>query len=248
MTGSPFDAAEDGATDRDDAGGADAGWLLIAFLMSLAGLVVLILALAGRIVVPLEAPSLAPSRGWDGWPAVWRAMWESANAGLIVIGAGIMLGLLWKKRHDEPARVPRLGVALTVGPVVARLLVAAVRQRRSHRIQGIVRTFRNSRAREDLTILGAVAGRMWRSSRPLPSVPGVVTVVLIDTLLVVGARVLLGSRYPDDILAGIVGGTGALTLFAWSRSPGSRVPEPATETQTADVGEALATEPVRSSS
>jgi hypothetical protein len=159
-----------------------------------------------------------------------------------------MLGLLWKKRHDEPARMARLGVALTVGPVVARVLAAHVRHRGSHRIQGIVRTFRNSRAHEDLTILRVMAAWMWRSSRPLPSVPGVVTVVVIDALLVVGARVLLGSRFPDDILAGIVGGTCALTLFAWSRSPVSRVPEPATETQTADVGEALAAEPVRSSS
>ena len=248
MTGSPFDAADDGATDGVDAGRADAGWLLIAFLMILAGFVVLALALAGRMVVPLEEPSLAPTRGWDGWPAVWRAMWGSANAGLIVLGAGIMLGLLWKKRHAEPARVPRLGVAVTVGRGVATLLVARLHHRSSHRIEGIVRAFRNSRAREDLTILLAVAGRMWHSSRPLPSVPGVVTVVVIDALLVVGARALLGSHYPDDILAGIVGGTGALTLFAWFRSPVNRVPEPATETQTADSPETVAADPISTSS
>jgi hypothetical protein len=139
-------------------------------------------------------------------------------------------------------------MALTLGRVVTGLLAAHVRHRAGHRMEGIVRTFRHSRAREDLIILVALAGRMWRSSRPLPSVPGVVTVVVIDALLVVGARALLGSRYPDDIIAGIVGGTGALTLFAWFRSPVSRVPEPATEMQTAEAGEALAAEPVRSSS
>lgn len=234
MTGSPCDGADDGGSDRTTdhglAGQPDAGWLLIAALMSLAGFVVLTVALASRIVLPVERPSLAPARGWDGWPAVWRAMWETANASLVVIGVGIALGLLWMERRPEPVRVPKRLVAVTAAREWVRRLVARPARQ----------------ALRGLTLTRSKAARAWHGSRALPFALGFVALVGVDLLLVVVARVALDSHYPGDILAGILGGTAALTLYTWSTSPVGRPSQAAAGAAMSEPHEALAPESVTS--
>ena len=224
MTGSPGDGADHRAADPEPATKADAGWLLIASLMSLAGFVVLTVALASRIVVPFDRPSLVPERGWDGWPAVWRAIWESANPSLIVIGVGIGLALLWMNRRPEPLLVRRMPAAVTAAREWVRQLVARP----------------SSRALGNLTLLGSKAVRAWHGSRALPFALGFVVLVGVDLLLVVLARVALDTHYPGDILAGILGGTAALTLYTWSTNPVGPVPPPAAGAGTSELREALA--------
>jgi hypothetical protein len=247
MTGSPGDGADhradDRANDRTDdrmadlepAGHGDAGWLLIASLMSFAGFVVLTVALASRIVLPFDRPSLVPDRGWDGWPAVWRAIWGSANASLVIIGVGIGLALFWMNRRPEPVLVPRTLAAVAAARLAGMRLVA--------RLQAHLRSTGLGPA-GGLTILRSVARRAWHGSQPLSFVLGVLLIVAVDVLLVVAARIALDTHYPGDILAGIMGGTAALTLYTWLTSPGAQVQQPAAEMDTTELSEALEAEPV----
>jgi hypothetical protein len=74
---------------------------------------------------------------------------------------------------------------------------------------------------------------------------GVLLLVAVDVLVVVAARIALDTRYPGDIMAGILACTVALTLFAWFTSPGGRVQQPAAGTHPTDLDEALEAESVR---
>ena len=94
---------------------------------------------------------------------------------------------------------------------------------------------------EVLTILGSIALRSWRSSRPLlaPSWP-VVPLVTIEVVLVGIARLALNEHYPTDVLGGFLGGIGALGLYAWLTRPGGWAHQPAADSPEAraahDVG------------
>jgi membrane-associated phospholipid phosphatase len=74
---------------------------------------------------------------------------------------------------------------------------------------------------EALTILGIITIRGWRSSRPLAGRVAFTVVVIVWVIFVGLARMALNAHYPSDVLGGVLGGIGALSLYAWLTRPGA---------------------------
>lgn len=221
MTRIPGDAAADRAADKPRAGQGYIGWLILA-LLALGGFVLLTVAVASMVVIPFDQPLLALARSWNGLPDVWHAISESANIPLIVIGFGMILWLFWTKRHREAVLVLLLLAAVTAGSEGVKQLVGRPRPSGTgDGIPGVVYSYPSGHVLEALTILGILALRSWRSSRPLPLRLAVVIVVTIDVVLVGVARLALNAHYPSDVLAGLLGGIGALSLYAWLTRAGA---------------------------
>lgn len=213
-------AADDRAADHSRARYSDAGLLIIA-LLSFVGFVILTLAVARSVVFPFDQPLLALARAWDGLPAVWQAVSQSANIPLIVIGLGFVLWLFLTKRRREAVLVILMLVAVTAGSEGIKQLVARPRPSGTgDGIPGVVYSYPSGHVLEVLTILGSITLRSWRSSRPRMFRLVLVILVTLEVVLVGIARLALNEHFPTDVLAGFLGGIGALALYGWLTRPG----------------------------
>jgi undecaprenyl-diphosphatase len=206
------------ATAADTAG---VGWLLLA-LLGLGGFAALTVAVANGVILPFDQPLLAWARGWQQWADVWRLISESANIPLIVIGFGVVAWLFVTKRRREALIVFLMLAAITAGSEGVKQLVARPRPEGTDpAIPGVVFSYPSGHVLEALTIFGIIAINCWRSAWPRAARLAVVAAVVIDALLVGVARMALNAHYPSDVLAGLLGGMGALGLYGWLTRPGA---------------------------
>jgi undecaprenyl-diphosphatase len=232
VTGLPRPAAGDPAADHPKTGKADAGWLVIA-LVSLASFVALTLAVASKVVFPFDLPLLTVAHGWDGYPDVWKAISETANIPLIVIGLGLVVWLFLTRRRREALLVLLMLAAVTAGSEGVKQLTLRPRPETGTAagIPGVVYSYPSGHVLEALTILGFVALRFWRSAVALALRLAVAVLVVIDVVLVGIARLALNAHYPTDVLAGVLGAMGALGLYAWLTRPGAWADKPPADAQ-----------------
>jgi undecaprenyl-diphosphatase len=152
---------------------------------------------------------------------VWRALSESANIPLVVIGLGMVVWLVAKKRRREALIVLVMLAAVTLGSEGVKQLVARPRPPGTDpAIPGVVYGYPSGHVLEALTILGIIAIRSWRSSRSLAARLVILALVTLWVLLVGAARMALNAHYPSDVLGGLLGGGGALGLYGWFTRPG----------------------------
>lgn len=234
------------ATHTDSAGShpsaRDGGLMLLLALLSLAGFIGLTLVVAGGIVIPFDAPLLALGRSWDGSPTIWHLISETANIPLIVIGFVFVAWLFLTRRHREAVLVLLMLAAVTAGSEGVKLLLARPRPAgNGDGIPGVVYSYPSGHVLEALTILGFVAVRSWRSSRPRILRTTVVILVAIEVTLVGIARIALAEHYPSDVLAGVLGGAGVLALYAWLTRSGAWADRTAGDSQTGPVTEKVDT-------
>src|SRR2546425_11230411 len=88
------EAHDDRAGEQSRSSPAYAAWLFIA-VAALVGFVLLSVAVASQAVFPFDQSLLAIARSWDGNPVIWKAVSETANIPLIIIGFGLMAWLFW---------------------------------------------------------------------------------------------------------------------------------------------------------
>ena len=192
------------------------------------GLAVLTLAVADRVSVPFDRPLLSFFHTWDGSPDLWRAMSETANIPLIVIGLGFVAWLFVTKRRREALLVLVMLAAVTAGSEAIKQVTLRPRPAAgtASGIPGVIYSYPSGHVLEALTILGFIAIRVWRTARALVLRLGVVIAVVVEVVLVGIARMALGAHYPTDVLAGILGALGALGLYAWFIRPGAWADKP----------------------
>jgi len=221
-------ARDDRAMDREGGGRSHAGLLVIA-LLSFAGFILLTVAVARSVVFPFDQPLLNLIHGWDGAPVIWNTISQGANIPLIVIGLGFVLWLFFTNRRREALVVVLMLVAVTAGSEGVKQLIGRPRPSgNGDGIPGVVYSYPSGHVLEVLTILGAIAIRGWRSSKRLALRTALVLLVALDVVLVAIARVALAEHYPTDILAGFLGGIGALAVYGlltrsdgWARQTGA---------------------------
>jgi undecaprenyl-diphosphatase len=212
---------DDRAADQAHSGQANAAWLFMA-VAALIGFVLLTVAVASHAVFPFDQSVLTFARSFDGTPVIWQAVSETANIPLIIIGFGLIAWLFWKKRLREALLVFLMLAAVTAGSEGVKQLVGRPRPSgNGDGIPGVVYSYPSGHVLEVLTILGIVAVRTWRSSRPLLLRLVVPILVVFEALLVGFGRMALNAHYPTDVLAGLLGGTAALGLYIWFTRPGA---------------------------
>jgi undecaprenyl-diphosphatase len=219
----PVKPGSGGAGDvaRSSDGRANGRTLAIA-LLSLVAFILLTVAVAGRFAMPFDPPILAFARTLDGLPDIWRGLSESANIPLVVIGLGMVLWLVVTHRRREALVVLIMLAAVTLGSEGIKELVARPRPSGTDPgVPGVVYSYPSGHTLEALTILGIITIRGWRSSRPLARRVAFTVIVIIWVVLVGLARMALNAHYPSDVLAGALGGIGALSLYAWLTRPGA---------------------------
>ena len=124
--------------------------------------------------------------------------------------------LFLTRRHREAVLVLLMLAAVTAGSEGVKQLLARPRPSGTgDGIPGVVYSYPSGHVLEALTILGFVAVRSWRSSRPRILRTTLVILVAIEVTLVGIARIALNEHYPSDVLAGLLGGIGVLALYAW---------------------------------
>jgi len=206
---------------------ANAVWLVVG-LLALVGLVMLTLAIWARFVFPFDRPLLAIAHGWPVNANVWKVLSETANIPLIVIAVGYIAWLFFTKRHREALLVLLLFAAVTAGSEGIKQLTLRPRPEAGTAagIPGVPYSYPSGHVLEALTILGSVAVRIWRSTLALVIRLAGSILVTIEVVMVAVARMALDAHYPTDILAGILGGIGALGLYVWFTRPGSWADRP----------------------
>ena len=209
---------------------ADSRWLFLA-LASLAALLALTIAVAIKVVLFFDQPILSIAHTWDGNPDIWKAVSETANIPLIVIGLGFVAWLFVTKRRREALLVLVILAAVTAGSEVVKQLTLRPRPEAgtASGIPGVAYSYPSGHVLESLTILGFIALRLWRSAVALVLRVGVAILVIVEVVLVGIARMALGAHYPSDVLAGVLGALGALGLYAWFTRPGAWADEPTTK-------------------
>ncbi|HEY6058103.1 MAG TPA: phosphatase PAP2 family protein [Candidatus Limnocylindrales bacterium] len=223
---STADAAHGRAADESRTTSREMGWVLIA-VVSLVGFVGLTVAMALKVVFPFDQSLLATARSLDGWSGAWQVLSQSANIPLIVIGLGLVAWLFLAKRRREALLVFLVLVAVTAGSEGVKQLVGRPRpEGNGERIPGVVYSYPSGHTLEVLSILGIAAVRFWRSSRPRWLRLGFAVLVAIEVLLVGLARIALNEHFPTDVLAGLLGGTGAVAIYAWFARPGGWADHP----------------------
>jgi undecaprenyl-diphosphatase len=214
-------AHDDRAAERSASGQGNAAALLIA-VGALIGFVLLTVAVASQTAFPFDQSLLAFARGWDGNPIIWKAVSETANIPLIVIGFGLVGWLFFTGRRREALLVFLMLAAVTAGSEGVKQLVGRPRPSgNGDGIPGVVYSYPSGHVLEVLTILGIVAVRTWRSSRPLLLRVALPILIVFEALLVGFARMALNAHYPTDVLAGLLGGVAALGLYIWFTRPGA---------------------------
>lgn len=205
----------------------DARWLVLAGV-SLAGLVALTVAVAVKVVFFFDQPLLTLAHTWDGNPDIWKAISETANIPLIIIGLGFVAWLFLTKRRREALLVLVMLAAVTAGSEAIKQITLRPRPEAgtASGIPGVVYSYPSGHVLEALTILGFVALRLWRSAVALVLRLGVAILVVVEVVLVGIARLALGAHYPTDILAGVLGALGVLGLYAWLTRPGAWAGKP----------------------
>jgi undecaprenyl-diphosphatase len=208
----------------------DVIWLIIG-LVGVAGFALLTYAIWAHVVFPFDKPLLTIAHSWDGSPFLWKAISETANIPLIVIGLGLVLWLYVKKRRREALLVFLMLAAVTAGSEGAKQLTLRPRPDTGTAagIPGVVYSYPSGHVLEALTILGFVALRIWRYARSAALRYAVAIAASIDVVAVGVARMALNAHYPTDILAGVLGGFGALGLYAWLTRPGAWADKPPQE-------------------
>jgi undecaprenyl-diphosphatase len=208
-------------------GEANAIWLIIG-LVALVGLVLLTLAIWAKVVFPFDTSWLAIAHSWPVNPNVWKALSETANIPLIVIAVGYIVWLFVTKQRREALIVLLLFAAVTAGSEGIKQLTLRPRPEAGTAagIPGVPYSYPSGHVLEALTILGSVAVRIWRSGLAFVIRLAAPIVVSIEVVLVSGARMALNAHYPTDILAGILGGIGALGLYVWFTRPGAWADRP----------------------
>ena len=210
-----------GAAEQAQSSQGSAASLFIA-VAALIGFVLLTVAVASHFVFPFDQSLLAFARGFDGNPVIWQVVSETANIPLIVIGFGLIAWLFWKKRHREALLVFLMLAAVTAGSEGVKQLTLRPRPSgNGDGIPGVVYSYPSGHVLEALTILGIVAIRTWRSSRPLLLRLLVPILVALDVLLVGFGRMALNAHYPTDVLAGLLGGIAVLGFYIWLTRPGA---------------------------
>jgi undecaprenyl-diphosphatase len=201
---------------------------LVLGLLALIGLVLLTLAIWAKVVFPFDRSWLAIAHGWPVDPNVWKVLSETANIPLIVIAVGYIAWLFFTKRRREALLVLLLFAAVTAGSEGIKQLTLRPRPEAGTAagIPGVPYSYPSGHVLEALTILGAVAVRLWRSALALVIRLAAPVVVTIEVVIVAVARMALDAHYPTDILAGILGGIGALGLYVWLTRPGSWADKP----------------------
>jgi undecaprenyl-diphosphatase len=217
LTGSPTTAPVGArAADHSRQALEDARWLLTAIL-SLAALLVPSLVVATGVVVPFDQSLLALARTWDGQPLVWQVITQSANIPLIVIAVGFMAWLFLTKRRREALLVLLILAAVTGGSEGLKQLVGRPRPSGTgDGIPGVIFSYPSGHVLEVLSILGIIAVRIWRNTISSPLRLIVVVVVVVEVVLVGISRLALDEHYPTDLLAGLLGGIAAISLYPGS--------------------------------
>lgn len=222
------------AVDRNDArpSTSDLAWLIIG-VIGVVGFAALTAAIWAQVVFPFDRPILAVAHSWDGWPDLWKAISETANIPLIVIGLGLVVWLFVTKRRREALLVLLMLAAVTAGSEGAKQLTMRPRPDTGTAagIPGVVYSYPSGHVLEALTILGFVALRIWRTVSSLALRSFVAIAAAIDVVLVAIARMALNAHYPTDILAGVLGGFAALGLYAWLTRPGAWADKPPLESR-----------------
>lgn len=201
---------------------ANAAWLIVS-LIAILGLVLLTVAVRARIVFPFDQPLVTFAQGWNVNPNVWKALSETANIPLIAIAAGFIVWLFVTGRRREALVVLLLFAAVTASSEGLKQLTLRARPvtGTAAGIPGVPYSYPSGHVLEALSILGTVACRIWRSGLALIVRIAAPIVVTIEVVLVGIARLGLGAHYPTDILAGLLGGVGAMGIYAWLTRPGA---------------------------
>src|ERR1022692_1532640 len=214
LTGAPSSADNPPAAHSLGGQSSDAG-LLVIVLLSLVCFILRTLAVARRVVFPFDQPLLTLLHGWDGAPIIWNTISQGANIPLIIIGLAFVLWLFFTNRRREALVVVLMLVAVTAGSEGVKELVGRPRPSgNGDGIPGVVYSYPSGHVLEVLTILGSIALRGWRSSKRLALRAALVALVALDLVLVAIARIALAEHYPTDVLAGLLGGIGALAVYA----------------------------------
>jgi len=197
-------------------------------LLSLAGLAVLTVAIADKVSFPFDRPLLSYFHTWDGDPDIWKAMSETANIPLILIGLGFVAWLFVTKRRREAVLVLVMLAVVTAGSEAIKQFTLRLRPEAGTAagIPGVIYSYPSGHVLEALTILGFIAVRLWRSAVSLVLRVGVAMATVVEVVLVGIARMALGAHYPTDVLAGVLGAFGALGLYAWFTRPGAWADKP----------------------
>jgi undecaprenyl-diphosphatase len=179
-------------------------------------------------VFPFDLPLLTVAHTWDGNPDLWKAISETANIPLIVIGLGFVVWLFVTKRRREGLAVLLLLAAVTGGSELIKQLTLRPRPEAgtASGIPGVIYSYPSGHVLEALTILGFVAIRLWQSAIALALRLAWAILVVIEVVLVAIARMALGAHYPTDVLAGVLGAIGALGVYAWLTRPGAWADKP----------------------
>ena len=177
---------------------------------------------------PFDRPLLSYFHTWDGNPDIWKAMSETANIPLILIGLGFVVWLFVTKRRREALLVLVMLAVVTAGSEAIKQFTLRLRPETGTAagIPGVIYSYPSGHVLEALTILGFVAIRLWRSALALTLRLGVAIVTVVEVILVGIARMALGAHYPTDVLAGLLGAFAALGLYAWFTRPGSWADSP----------------------
>ncbi len=206
---------------RDEAGSGSRAWPPVAIL-AYAGFLVILALVAAKVVIPFDKPVLDFASGFSSLTAFWDGVSNSANYPLIVIGVGIIVWLLVKRRFREAILVALVLAAATAGSEGVKELIHRPRPTGTDpRVIGVVYSFPSGHTLEAATIYGIIALKVWRSKAPSGVRALVVLAAVLMVALVGFARMALQAHFPSDVLAGLLVGIGDIAVYAWFTRPGS---------------------------
>ena len=210
----PIDAAAQTRDRTHDHVSAGWGWPFLATL-GLGGFAIMTWLVASKFVFSFDQPLLDAAAGLGQYMVAWRDLSDSANIPLIVIGVAIVLFLLFRKERAEALAVIGVLAAVTAGSEAVKELVARPRPPGfDNNVAGVVYSYPSGHVLEAVTIYGIIAVLLWRSSAPRVIRVIVPILFAVVVVMVAIARVAVGAHFPSDVLAGLLGGLGALAIFA----------------------------------
>ena len=104
----------------------DAAWLAIV-LASLAGAIVLTIAILNKVPIPYDKSLLALATSWGAWELAWNVLSEMGNYPMIPIGLGFVVWLWWTKHRREAVLVAIILAAATIGSESLKAITARPR-------------------------------------------------------------------------------------------------------------------------